>query len=538
MQFIWVPYGALEICDESYQALCVRSYQTAPVAMLTFHLGALWQDVFGNGIFALRCLARLCVVAAIAIGALYYARRRKDVTGGCFLFMVCSLIASCAVLPLFNWDTGAYPFQALLLVTALETLRRPRWWICLALGGLCAVCTVARVPLAVTLPLALLLVWWRLRKRGQSSIMPLSAAVVSGFVVVWLLLTSAMCGSPAAYIETFIPENFISGHGPSDWHRLLWLAWVGIPELPVAWLPLTAAVVVALICVRWRHMSAPFKGYFRAICGGWVIFTALFSAVWHEYISRGMVFAFDFPLFAGAILIIPLWHLFRDRSLPIPWGTITVCLIAVALTALGSDHWYERYVSMFALPPLLAATADRYPSVLRLSMRYILSACAVAALTVFAVKFTNTYSSHRCDMSEFPLQQSIMGSAEDYSSWRSARHCMEALGEIDARILFLSCPYGLSLSFTDTLPPYFNNFHFRDATSPEDVPAEVTSGYDAIVFSQTPPESVPNTIRAIGQNGFITIPSCYTTGYNGFVMIRSEKLQPFLRQINQNRPLP
>ena len=42
--------------DELYQALCVRGYADAPLAMLTFRIGALWCEIFGDRLLALRSL--------------------------------------------------------------------------------------------------------------------------------------------------------------------------------------------------------------------------------------------------------------------------------------------------------------------------------------------------------------------------------------------------------------------------------------------------------------------------------------------------
>lgn len=96
--------------DECYQALCVRSYENAPLAMLSFYTGHVWTTIFGEGILQLRVLMVLCYQISVALPCIYLYRVSRRPLLSAFMFMMLSVGSRMTVLQLYGWDAGAYPF--------------------------------------------------------------------------------------------------------------------------------------------------------------------------------------------------------------------------------------------------------------------------------------------------------------------------------------------------------------------------------------------------------------------------------------------
>lgn len=78
--------------DESYQALCVADYRNNPLGMLAFFIGHLWQNLWGDTVLSLRCLASLEMLMAVGIAGLYLWRRTGRALMSAAVFTFCILV--------------------------------------------------------------------------------------------------------------------------------------------------------------------------------------------------------------------------------------------------------------------------------------------------------------------------------------------------------------------------------------------------------------------------------------------------------------
>lgn len=534
VQFSALRFEALDPCDESYQAINALNYTQAPAAMLCFFIGHGWQELFGTQAIALRCLGAVGVLLSLAIGAVYYGMRRRDTFGACFLFMVTSFVAFPAVFHIFNWDTAAYPFEALMLVAALEAWRRPGTPRAALLGAAVALCSLARVPLVAALPLAMILVISQARRHNSHPLRHLSA-LLGAYFAVWLLVTTWMCGSTAEYLGSFVSKNFISGHSPADLGALLIRARLDIPDLPLAWLPMTAAVVCATL---YNIHSRRLRGALRAAAALLTVAVTVGTALICERLYVGITYAFGLPLLVAVAGVLPLKRFVRQAGeTNVPLIPIVIALTAVALTALGSDSWFERYESMFALAPLTVYVLPDASARIRRWLRQIMLFCLLGA-AVYTGARTAIYATRvfTVDMSAIPRQKGLLGRPDQYRSWRAATALMNALTETDGRALYTTAPYGLLLCHPEGIVVNFNNFRPTDSAEQANRYADATVGADAVIFSIAKPESMPLCVRALSEEDFVIFTPAAEAGFHGFVMVRSDayasQKRAFLRNLD------
>lgn len=492
--FAGVELGALDPCDESYQTLCVASYSSQPAAPATFAFGHLWQNLFGHEALTLRYLGALCVVVSIAIGALWFYLRRGNALQACALMLTASLTATPAIFRIYNWDTGAYPAEALALVCALALWQRPRMWKSALLGALCAWLFLCRIQLIVCLPLTLWLACAALRRDRLKC----SAITLGAFCLAWLALSVLIFGTPCGHIEAIASGNFITGHTPASWRYILWRAWADALDLPLAWLPLAAAICCGIVWQRYTPHCSRLRIFLCAVLCGWIFLAAAVSVSFYD----GIIFAADLPLFI-AIALLP-WLLRRPY---VPRVAIFICVASVLLTAFGSDAIAERYFSCYALAPLVAAVL---PSMGRSGRRMLWSIVAFAAFaggcTTF-MRYREMAHINTHPMDGFPLQKGLAGSDRDLMYWSAVSH------EIDMRrgrrIKFVCRHYGLTLSYGAEISDCneLNRFHFFDGElSPlRDGTGALT--YDTYIFTLAKPESYPVMVKEFREAGYTLAPS-------------------------------
>lgn len=490
--FIGTELGALDPCDESYQTLCVASYNSQPAAPATFAVGQIWQNLFGHEALTLRYLGVLCVVTSIAIGALWFYLRRGNALQASALMLAASLTATPAIFRIYNWDTGAYPAEALALVCALALWHRPRMWKSVLLGALCALLFLCRVQLIVCLPLALWLACAALHRDRLKC----AALTLGAFCIAWLALSILIFGSPCGHIDAIASGNFISGHSPAAWRHILWRAWADALDLPLAWLPLAAAICCGIV---WQRYPVPcgWRGIFLGIllCG-WVFLASAVTATFYD----GIIFAGDLPLFL-TVAVLP-WLLRCPR---IPRSAIWICVISVILTAFGSDAIAERYFSSYALAPLVAVVLPGLGQGGRRLLWSIVAFAAFAGGCTTVMRYLDMSRVNTYAMDGFALQHGLKGSGRDMMYWSSVTR------EVDARngrrIRFVCRPYGLMLTYGEKAAGRydFHKFHFFDGDLS---PLRDDSGallYDSYVFTLARPEEYPFMLREFTAAGYMPV---------------------------------
>ena len=482
--FAGVQYGALDPCDESYQALCVADYASQPAAPAVFALGALWQRMFGTDALTLRYLGMLCVVVSLAIGALWYYHRRGSLLQASALMMTASLTATPAIFRFYNWDTGTYPAMALALVTALSLWTAPRRRKALMLGALCAILFLCRVQLIVCLPLALWLVWQHRDSMDRGAVRDTLAA----FAAIWLAGAALIFGSGARHIDAIMGGNFISGHTIADWRYILRRAWLDALDLPLAFLPLVAAWASAAVFSRFAPPCRTGRISLALLLAGWVVLAAAVT----DTLYLSTIFASDLPLFLLVALLPALWRCGHgDR------GAIWICVVAVALTAFGSDAIAERYFASFALAPLAAVVLPSLPRGGRHLLWTLIAFAALAGGCVSALRYHHMRQANPLPMDRFPRQEGLLGSGRALRYWQGTDSTITALGAGNCR--FVCRPYGLQLCYGGGTPAGIDmqRFHFADGDATPSLPPA-----KAYIFTLASPQALPVTVSRFSKAGY------------------------------------
>ena len=369
--------------DESYQALCVADYRNNPLGMLAFFIGHLWQNLWGDTVLLLRCLASLEMLLAVGIASLYLWRRTGRALMSAAVFTFCILVARATAFQLYNWDSGSYLFDAVALVAVASFLRGgdPRKAI---VAGVAVACmALARVPSAVFAPVAFGFIWAGCRRHGFSTrdTSLVLGAYTAAALASALILVTLMCGSPAEYIASFRPENLVGGHSPSDLPD--WIKRIG--ELGYnqrVWITPSAVAVAAGLLL---HRLQSGHRWLRAMA---VIFTVALTFVVYRHREAWCDFEWnslgaDLPLTAFLFLLFPVWNLTHTRRADAPGAELWWCAAMVVLMSFGSDTFFERMCGAFTLPVIIAAIWPQAPvSMLRLVRSVLMVSAAVFATVV------------------------------------------------------------------------------------------------------------------------------------------------------------
>lgn len=353
--FSGVNLGMPGAGDESYQALCVADYRNNPLGMLAFYIGHLWQQLTGETILSLRCLASVSTVLAVGVGSVYLYRRTGKALMSAGVFAICLIVVRASAFQLYNWDSGSYLFDAVALVAVASFLRggAPRKVFIAAVAAACM--ALARVPSAVFIPIIFGFVWAGCRRHGFSTrdtALTLAAYTVT-VIASTLLLTTLMCGSPAEYIASFRPENLVGGHSPADLPE--WIKRIGeLGYNQLVWItPSAAALMAALFFSRmrsgYRWLRAVVIPVLMALAA--VIYRHREAWCYFEWNSLGA----DLPLLFFMLLLFPAWNLTHAKRLNTPRLELWWCAAMAVMMSFGSDTFFERMCGGFVLPVIIAA---------------------------------------------------------------------------------------------------------------------------------------------------------------------------------------
>ncbi len=256
--------------DEYYMALCCREYANQPIAMLTFYVGWLATQLFGDQIITLRLLGYFSVLVGVGVPAWYCYRKTHSLRWVLFI-VSCVLVTvrSQWLLKWYGWDLGPIMLEGILITLVISlydrlTLRRVA-----GIGAMAALTILARVPTAVVVvPVCFAALWCATKdvpERGRCYMRYAGVGVLS-FLSIFMLCVWVMKGSPAAYVESWQSENIINGHGVQDFPMFLaYLKWDAHIELCGIWVSKYALAGIVLLCLfsrRCRYVPALiFLGY-------------------------------------------------------------------------------------------------------------------------------------------------------------------------------------------------------------------------------------------------------------------------------------
>ncbi len=427
--FSSIELGGVGEGDEGYQLMCVENYSTSPLGMFSYWTGHLWMNLFGGEVLALRALVSLTMLLAIFIGCFYCWRRTGNMLLAAALVPVCAMGNRLGDFPIFNWDTGTYLYDAIALVALLSFTERPRWWKAAVAGAAIALMTLGRLPLGIELLLAMAVVWASCRAAGLgwSRILTFWGIGLGAFTVCALLAMTAMCGSPAAYAASFVPENFITGHGAGDLSAIVRRLWYLLPRqiwyLAIGMLALAAAVAV---CLARRHKAAVAV---TATCA--LIYYSTLMIIEGQY---GSVWSWLFlGSFLSVFLIVLFWYpmarMMRpadNPGAPVPWLQLLTILGFITLISFGSDTFFERMCGVFALPMAVGVTWPLMRGGERHMLKVYLIFFMVAFGSIWTTRQYHQYRLYRVPMDEFPHQRGLLAHPVQYGGYKVNRAAIES----------------------------------------------------------------------------------------------------------------
>lgn len=346
-----VPCG-----DEFYQALNVRGYENAPIAMLTFYIGNVWGRIFGENLLNLRILMVLCMEFSIGLGCAYFYRKTGALLITGFLFMTMSLLSTHCTLFIYGWDIGAYPFIMLTLIASLYYLERGSL-LCIALTGVStALMVLSRVPTIVALPIILLMIIYHVRTHKDSygnllvEILKESCVGLAAFVLTAVISIYIMGGFDM-YITSWKPDNIISGHSLSSIDRIverfIELVSPAFKLYGVGLLILVSAYAGSTFTSPPPHVVSRKR---------LIIMVIMALVVALAYRFRSMIsspsadFGFGQSILLVLILYIPIYNLFHREKLYCPTVFFLTLVFFSLLAAVGSDSVVERPLTLPIIP--------------------------------------------------------------------------------------------------------------------------------------------------------------------------------------------
>lgn len=338
--------------DELYQALCVRGYADSPLAMLTFRIGALWCEIFGDRLLALRGLMSLCHLTSIGLGCAYFYHRTHKMIPCAFLFMLLSGMLTYTAMFIYNWDTGAYPFIVLSLLATLYYMSAKTPVAAAFIGISSALMVLSRIPTICILPLFPVIIVRTALKSGsvrRPSVI-ITRDLLTGIVAFVLTATITimlMCGMET-YIRSWNPDNIITGHTSlSDY--LGRLVELGIPNL-LLWGVTGLLYLASWLIVKFRQtLFAIIASIFSIIA-----IVAVASVLLNKIDAPTADFGIAQGTLVITLLYLPLRHRFIDPATACPsdrlWTIVAFSLVA----AVGSNGIAERPLALPLIPIICA----------------------------------------------------------------------------------------------------------------------------------------------------------------------------------------
>lgn len=336
--------------DEGYQALSVKNYKDAPLALLLFFNGHVWTQIFGFSMLSLRILTRICFITAISIGCIYEWWKTKNIYLTAITFLICSLIANLSGFGIYNWDTGAYPIEALWSVCMISYCCGPKRYKLIILSVLSGVLTATRLPLASSVAIVIFAILMFGKGRDMKEKITDIAISVIVPIAVYVCIGIAIEGNFGNFVAAFNSDNVITGHGVSAIDNYLWRMKLLLPFVLLSWVPVICCFIFA------ENFDFKYRKRYTAIAvltcitAGWCVLRV--SAI-HEGYDHP-IFGLGTPLLIVITLFIPFYNILNIRGLGgFDRQTKKICIILIAamlMVGLGSDATFERWMVISLFP--------------------------------------------------------------------------------------------------------------------------------------------------------------------------------------------
>lgn len=368
--FYALPSHGMNGADESYLALSSMFYRESPMAPLSFYIGWLAMQCFGDTLITLRILQFVMHLLAISIGILYFYRSTRALRMSAFLFMLLSITSQMWAMNLYGWDTGSYPFAMLCLVATLAYYRKASQSRAAAVGVCAALMILSRIPLAAILPV--LLVLPAICRRGNKKEMLADIATIAvALAFVLIVFVFIIYGGVKGLVDAWNRDNIITGHLGENMayihHRL------HVTRNMVSVQPLIGllAAVGAIVSVRVKKFKA-------------AVIIIFVLTMMNAIVSLKNILGFPlmFAIYTPVTFAFCLYPLYRRlcgnetvKSEPVAWIVLAFAIVQ----SIGSDSFLERFLVLPTLPVAMTICYTRFRCYLRPFAAYLF----VAALTIY-----------------------------------------------------------------------------------------------------------------------------------------------------------
>lgn len=341
------------LADETYQALCCKDYQNSPLAMMIFYIGNKWMALFGDDLLSLRILSRLCILIAIGIGGGYLWKKTNNILLTSAICMLSATFANLGDMSFYNWDTGAYPVAALGTLVLLLYIDRASLLRLMILGFLTGVMTAFRVPLIAFMGIiAIVLI---VENGILAAIKPF--ALYTLMVIIGLSASAVlMTGSIQCYIDSFNPDNIISGH-TGNVLRPYCIQFIGFFPRNIFCGMVTFTPILLMIILSFL----PKRRLVDYLSCQIIVLVIGFSCVLeYAYSDNAMLSGIGIPFFLVIVgwlyLSKRLWGYTVENPVMLRTGKLKllVLLMSMLLLGLGSDTAFQRWNIIAYFPMSIA----------------------------------------------------------------------------------------------------------------------------------------------------------------------------------------
>lgn len=460
--FVWYWSGSFIayrfIQDESYMALCCRDYAEQPIAMLSFYIGWLGTQLFGDHVIVLRLLAAASMFGAALIPCVYFYRQTGNKRWTVFLLTVCMIAIRCTRHEFFSWDTMPTIFAGWLLTILVSYVRTPSNGTALWGAVALAMLVLSRVPTAiVAVPVCIVVIFAVGNRWGVSMKMRLrllgKCAVLC--ILVSLVIMVLMCGSPTAYFGSWIPENIINGHNLRDmvkadthWNfsswafrymcGTYWLFHWGFLALLVTYLVkglrrLYVGIILLTLIIVYNVMTNPWVSFpFFAIAGSLLLYVPCHNLV-ERYVRHGDDIEKMEPLVVWVVLFFSLVQM------------------------VGSDQLPIRITFFYSIPLLMVFLYSRRKGILLWIMLFM----TLPALAAGIRNNIDAFGQNDRLIGKLPRRELIADTKVNIDAFLTFKSLTDSLTRMDEKYLFIGPDrYELIYFYQKDKPFHLNHFHY------------------------------------------------------------------------------
>ncbi len=484
--------------DEAYQILCCMNYTSAPMAMLTFYIGNLWQKIWGNEVINFRILMVICYQVSIALCCIYlYWKTKRFLLSSILFFMMCLGIGF-ACQTLYGWDAGAYPFMTMFTIALLVYAQSPSYIRIAIVGLTTAIMVLSRIPTLAALPLIFICIIY-CRRDGDGkyqwthiatdSMIGLSVFAIVSCITI-LVITS---GDISTYINSWCADNIINGHFDKEF--ILW-RWKDVSRRTIM------GFYPMLFCFACScYMSTVKKNYAINF-----IISILTSTILALFFIKTFILSGDYAagIYIGlfAILISLPWLYNQSHSSIIkpPYFTILIILCCSLLAGIGSDGFLERPMAICSIPLTYAIIYTYYRKIIKnLTIFIILPIIIMSAYTAFynAKNSTSNYSS-------IPHLKGIKADNKENFRHSEISILIDSLKKNDIPFSIIgTIRYEFDYVYNDSVTYNLNHFYYMDKEKDLDILKSLSNRYDHILLvKESEDKSLPNSQKLLTSRGY------------------------------------